>query len=418
MKSTLALLGLVSCAPALFAAAPDEPTGLKLTGFLNYRYEYTENPRLALEDSNRNAPSAYGNASIDSKSETRLNLFVFLDNQFDGHTRFHAALGGEHLGGRTTRTGLDVKEAYLAAKFGPAEFSLGRFLPTDVPMGSAPYMDGIRAFVGNDKVTAVAYVTKFGNAYSTSVYNQATYDALVEANPNLLVLQQVGKMFYSNTNDANFHCTFVTTSLKAKPLPGLTLGVSYFADVTSEEDIRIYKTTTFSAEYKYITNNVPWFALSGEYGRNTAGGAEGLNTNISNPASATSTSPTAYEAKLKILGAHPFMPGTGGCHIQYRKAESGYDIMGMASVENWGVPFNWSSPSGGGMAENHKGIEVGAEVTVLPRTILKAAYGFMKSDSTETVAARLIHPVGGKISFGAPSTDKENYFTASVFYLF
>ncbi|WP_005036043.1 hypothetical protein [Holophaga foetida] len=415
MKRPLSLLGALGLATGGFAAAPEYAPGLKFSGFLNYRYEYTENPRLALEDDMRSAPSAYGSANIDAKSNTRLNLFLFVDNQFDGRTRFHATLGGEHLSGRTTKTNLEVKEAYLATKFGPAEAALGRFLPTDVPMGSAPYMDGLRVFVGNDRVSGVAYVTKFGNAFSTQTYNQSVYDALVAANPGLEVLDMVGKMLYSTTDGPNLHMTFVNAALKVKPLPGLTLGVGYFADVTSAEDIRTYKTTTFSAEYKHIRNNVPWFTVSGEYGRNTGGGARGLNTDL---VAHTSESPTAYQAKLKLLGAHPFMPGTGGFHVQYRKAESGYDILGMASPETWNTPFNWSSPSGGGMAENHKGIEIGAELTVLPRTVLKAAYGFMKSDSVDTVAARLIHPVGGTISLEAPSTDKENYFTASVFYLF
>ena len=132
-----------------------------------------------------------------------------------------------------------------------------------------------------------------------------------------------------------------------------------------------------------------------------------------------SDAPIAYYAKVKVLGANPFMPGTGGLSLQYRKAESGFDIMGMANPFTWNAPFNWTSPSGGGIAENHKGFELAGEVTVLPRTILKASYGLMKSDSTTSVAALFAHRVGGATTVPTlPETDRERYFTAAVFYLF
>ncbi|WP_005035745.1 hypothetical protein [Holophaga foetida] len=387
MKKSLAFLSALSFATAGFAAAPAEAPGLKVTGFLQYRYEWTENPRAIAEDSLANGeyiadPSGYGNASIDAKSNTRLNMFLFLDNQFDGHTRFHAILGAEHLSGRTTKTNIEVKEAYVAAKFGPAEIQVGRFL-SDVGLGTlggSPYMDGIHVTAGNKYVSGQVYVTKFGNANSVQVLEDTM----------------------------NSHMTFVSGDLKVMPIDGLTICGSYFADVTSEDDACNYKTYALGAEYKYVANNVPWFTVSGEYAKNNSDGAEFLNTDYSNM---TAENPIAYYGKVKVLGANPFMPGTAGFSVQYRKAEAGFDCMGMANPMTWNAPFNWTTPSGGGIAENHKGFELAGEVTVLPRTILKASYGLMKTVD--------MHAYG---SFGAhkvdATTDSEKYFTAAVFYLF
>jgi len=400
MKKSLAFLSALSFATAGFAAAPAEAPGLKVTGFLNYRYEWTEAPRAIAEDGHEALPSGYGNAFVDAKSNNRLNMFLFLDNQFDGNTRFHAILGAEHLSGRTTNTNIQVKEAYVAAKFGPTEVQLGRFL-SDVGLGTlggAPFMDGIHVTLANKYVSAQAYVTKFGN--QTDVTTTSLY-----------------------TSGVNGHMTFVSGDVKVMPVAGLTISAAYFADVTSEGDGN-YKTYALGAEYKYVANNVPWFTVSGEYAKNNSDGAKHLNSEFLGVGSSglilsDGDAPTAYYAKVKVLGAHPFMPGTGGISLQYRKAESGFDIMGMANPFTWNAPFNWTTPSGGGIAENHKGFELAGEVTVLPRTIVKAAYGFMKSDSTTTLAATFAHPVGGVNPLaGGVITDSEKYFTASVFYLF
>ena len=254
MKKSLAFLSALSFATAGFAAAPAEAPGLKVTGFLQYRYEWTENPRAIAEDTGNSLPSGYGNAYVDAKSNERLNMFLFLDNQFDGHTRFHAILGAEHLSGRTTNTNIQVKEAYVAAKFGPAEVQVGRFL-SDVGLGTlggAPFMDGLHLTVANKFVSAQAYVTKFGNANSTQITDVAND--------------------YGYTGISE-HMTFVSGDVKVMPIDGLTISGAYFADVTSEGDGN-YKTYALGAEYKYVANNVPWFTVSGEYAKNNSDGAK------------------------------------------------------------------------------------------------------------------------------------------------
>ena len=131
------------------------------------------------------------------------------------------------------------------------------------------------------------------------------------------------------------------------------------------------------------------------------------------------------------MGANPFMPGTGGLSVQYRKADAGFDVMGMASPFTWNAPFNWTSPAGGGIADNHKGIEIAAEVTILPRCIFKCAYGIMKlvnETSTLDVASPAlavvtsVTPTNGApvvgTAFGTQNRTNQNYVTGQIFYIF
>ncbi|MBP1628643.1 MAG: S-layer y domain protein [Holophagaceae bacterium] len=402
MRKTLAILSTLSLATAGFAADPHEVLGWKVSGFFQYRYEWTQNPRGVAEDMGASVPSGYGNAYIDGKNENRLNLAFFLDKSFDEGARFHAWLGNEHLSGRTTNTKTEIKEAYLAKNYGFAEVAVGRFMP-DIGLGTlggAPYQDGVSLHAGNDWVAGKLYVTKFGNVNSTQVTDVAS------------------DYGYINLNG---HMTFVCADLKVRPMTGLTLSAGYFADVTSEGTACVIKSYSVGGEYKYVANQVPWFTVSGEYARNNSEGAKLLNTDLVTHAS---KAPLAYYGTFKFLGAHPFMKGTGGFYMQYRRAESGFDVMGMANPMVWNAPLNWTTPAGGGSAENHKGIEVGGEFTIFKGAIFKAAYGFMKSDSSTSLAAEMVHRVGGVVKIGnnvipaAPATDKENYFTTSVFLLF
>nr|WP_320133571.1 hypothetical protein [uncultured Holophaga sp.] len=405
MKKSLAFLSALSFATAGFAQAPAEAPGLKVSGFLNYRYEWTQNPRVIAEEDYLAYPSIAGSGAVDNKSETSTQVALFLDNQFDGHTRAHVWLQGQQLSGRTTNTYVTVQEAYVAAKFGPAEVAVGRFL-SDVGLGTlggAPFMDGIHLTVGNKMVTGQVYVTKFGNQASTTTTD--LYQATGMANAQ------------------NTHFTVVSGDLKVMPMPGLTLGAAYFADVTSEDSAKNYKSWSAFGEYKYVANNVPWLTVQGEYAQNSADNAKFLrNTTVTGfsggyPVNATTSdkSPVAYFVKAKVLGANPFMVGTAGFSLQYRKADAGFDCMGMADPFSWNAPFNWTSPAQGGCADNHKGFELAGEVTVLPRTIVKAAFGMMKTADTSAS-----YDLGNTQSVLATvsDTDKQNYFTASVFYLF
>lgn len=407
MKKSLALLSALSFATAGFAGGPADAPGLKVSGFLQYRYEWTENPRLIAEENTLAYPSDAGNAQVDAKSETSTQVALFLDNQFDGKTRFHAWLQAQHLSGRTTNTYVTCLEAYVAAKFGPAEVALGRFL-SDVgfgTLGGAPFMDGLHVTVGNKMVTGQVYVTKFGAQRDTT-----TSAAYAIAN---------------HPNAQNTHMTFVSADVKVRPVQGLTLSAAYFADVTSEAAACNYKSFALGAEYQMMMGQVPFLNFQAEYARNTSDGAKYLrNTSVTGfgPGGPVFSSwddsdkaPTAYFARVKFLGANPFMPGTGGVSLQYRRAEAGFDAMGMADPFGWNAPYNWTSPAQGGCADNHKGFELAGEITVLPRTILKASYGLMKTTNTEAAL-----DLGNTQSVLVPmaDSDSQKYFTAQVFYLF
>jgi len=416
MKRSLAFLSALSFATIGMAQAPPEAPGLKFTGFMQFRYESIENPRVLASDAGLAQVSNYGPAN--DKSATRELVWFNVDNQFDGHTRFHAVVSAEHLGGRTTKTDLQVKEGYMAAKFGGTEIALGRFF-TDVGLGTlggAPFMDGVHISSGNDVVKARVYLTRFGNPgdRTTAVADKGTY-------------------------------TFLSGDIKVIPVAGLTLSGSYFSEMSAEAvpaDLlggSLYKSWALGFEYKHVTNHTPWFTLSGEYADNSGAMAKKINgtktpfAGLGNPFSPAveGDDPKAYFVKAQVLGAHPFKPGTGGLYVQYRKADAGFDVMGMASPFTWNAPFNWTSPAGGGIADNQKGIEVGAEITVLPKMIFKVSAGFMKlvnMTSTLDVASPALAgvtnvtptngaPVVATIS-GAQNKESQKYFTASMFYIF
>ena len=417
MGKLIPLLGTCACAAILSAQAPPDSPGLKFTGFMQYRMEYTENPRVLAQDAGLSRDSDYGPA--EGKNQSRTLVWLNVDNQFDGHTRFHAIISAEHLGGGTTVTDLQVKEGYVAAKFGASEVAVGRFM-FDLGLGTlggAPFMDGLHLSTGNALVKAQAYYVKFGNP------------------------GQFGD--YAVADKSTF--TYLAGDVKLTPAKGLTLSAAYFGETTTTDPAAnvlggaLYKSWAAGFEYKYEANHIPYFTLSGEYADNSGAMAKKINgtttpiAGVGNPMSPAveGSDPKAYFVKAKVMGANPFMPGTGGLSVQYRKADAGFDAMGMASPFTWNAPFNWTSPAGGGIADNHKGIEIAAEVTILPRCIFKCAYGIMKlvnETSTLDVASPAlavvtsVTPTNGApvvgTAFGTQNRTNQNYVTGQIFYIF
>lgn len=402
-------MGLVSGLSA--QGAPKNIGGLEFSGFLRYRYEWTENPRPVAEDvylsqdgNYITGPAESGNAGANAKSETRTSLWINVDKKFNGRTRFHAVLQGETLSGRTTKSALGIKQAYAATKFGPAEFALGRFMP-EIGLGTiggAPVSDGAWLSLNTDLVSSNIYLVKWGNqvdAYTSTIYNTAS-------------------------------ATCVFGDLKVRPVKGLTLSVAYTADVSSDAAEKKYKSLAAGAEYRYVSNNIPWFTLSGEYAKNTAEKARSFTAQAADGTIApllsglsASKDPVAWYVTAKTLGAHPFRPGTFGLALQYRRADAGFDILGNANPMVWNNPMNWSSPSPAGIADNHKGFELSGEVTVFEGTILKAAYGFMKT--TDPLAFKdlgsmghVVVPTAGVPYYQVAGSDSQKYLTAQVVYLF
>jgi len=417
MNKLFPLLSTLCVATTAFAQAPPDAPGLKFTGFLQYRQEWTANPRVTASEAGFSQNSDYGPSDTDSKNEGRTLLFMNVDNQFDGHTRFHAVLAAENLAGRTTSSYIKFMEGYVEATFGPTKAAVGRFM-SDVGLGTlggGPFMDGAHLASGNDWLKGQVYLCKFGNPGQAFDYNVA--------------------------DKANY--TFLSGDLKLTPVKGLTLSAAYFSDTTTQTvpagnlGGQLYKDTALGFEYKYETNHTPWFTLSAEYADNAAPMAKKINGTMTpmaglgnpmNPAVEGSDPKAAY-AKVKVLGANPFMPGTGGIYVMYRKADAGFDVMGMANPQVWTAPYNWTTPSGAGIADNAKGIEVGIEVTILPRLIFKASYAAMKlvnSTSTLDVASPALAVVSSVVpgvavpnfAFGTQNRLNQNFGTASIFYLF
>jgi hypothetical protein len=150
-------------------------------------------------------------------------------------------------------------------------------------------------------------------------------------------------------------------------------------------------------EYK-IT---PEFALSGEYAKNDSSIAK-IGDNNQNP--------KAYFIRMKHGGANPFVPGSMGLWVEYKKADPAFSPAATQDPVSWNAPFNWTSPAQGGAANNIKGVEFGMELTLAKRTIFTINY-----DRLRRVAA--IAPVsynsdlyGGK--------DNQSFFTAQIAYIF
>nr|WP_320131841.1 hypothetical protein [uncultured Holophaga sp.] len=386
---------------------PKSFKGIEFSGFMRYRYEWTENPRPLAEDTVSNGlyistPSVEGNAGVDAKSETRTSLWLNMDKAFNGKTRFHAAVQAETLSGRATDSTVSLKEAYGASRFGLLELALGRFLPTVGlgTIGGAPCSDGIWAHLNTAKLSSNLYLVRWGqqlNTYQASICNAK-------------------------------HETLLYADVKYRPIRGLTLSLAYNDDISSPANYKRYQGFAGGFEYKYVSNNTPWLTLSGEYSENVSAQAKSLT--IQAPlgaalytASASSEyTPKAWFLAAKTLGAHPFRPGTFGLELQYRYADPAFDILGMASPLTWNVPMNWSSPSPAGLADNHKGLQLTGEVTAFEGVIFKASFGFMKTTDPlaykDLGAMGSVAVVGGVPFYQAASTDSQKYLTAQVVYLF
>ena len=415
MKNTLLLLSAVTLASAAFAQeAPPQAPGLRFSGFVQFRSEWTANPRVTASEAGDAQNADMGAADPDGKNETRTCLWLNVDNQFDGQTRFHALVNAETLGGRTTGDYLKLWAAFAEAKAGPATFALGRFL-TDLgqgSLGSVPYMDGAHVAVGGETAEAQVYLTKFGNPGSATDYNVAD------------------KSSY----------TFLMGDIKVRPLRGLTLSVAYFSDVTTKDPGAtmiggsLYQSWAAGAEYRYERQGTAWFTLSGEYADNAGAMARKINGTTAPYAYADCTEgadPKACYAKVKLLGAKAARPGSFGLSVQYRKADAGFDAMGFASPHTWNAPFNWTTPGTGGIADNEKGLELAGEVTVLPRCVFSVAVGLLKLANTASTldlaspalaVVNSVTPTGGaplvSMVNGAQNKANQNYVTAAMHYNF
>ena len=414
MKKTLIHLSALAFAATGFAQAPPVLSNLKFSGFFQYRMEWTRNPRVIASDAGYSQMAPSGPANNDSKNESRTLVWMNVDNEFDGKTRFHGLLYAEHLGGRTTDTSIQVREGFVAAKLGSWELAAGRFYPA-LGLGTingGPYMDGGQVAFANDTFRFNSYTVKFGSPGDRGDYYMGDKAA----------------------------CTFTLGDVKVMPAKGLTLSGTWMYDISTRDPApnvlggKFYRSWAVGTEYKYVKDEIPWFTVKGEYGQNSAAMARKFNGTTTPYAVTTCTEgpiPKAYFVQAKVLGANPGKPMTGGFFVEYRKADAGFDAMYMSHPDTWNAPFNWTSPATGGLANNVKGVEIGAELTLLPRLILKVNYGFMKLVNTTStldlgspvlavitsVTPTATTPIIGTLT-GAQNKGNQDFCTAALFYLF
>ncbi len=357
------------------ANKPEKEHGLKFGGFVQSRYEYVKNPRLLAEDQGSfiSGPSNSGRPSGKSNGRTMVALTV--DNQFDGETYFHGMLAMESLAGQTAENIVEVKEAFVAKKTGPdSEVAFGEFMTSMGlgTLGGSPYMQGAKVSFGKD-VKVNLYATKFGGRdagvyQGVDINSDGIYD------------------FYTYTPIIYQHLMIYQGDAKFNIAPDLKGSVAYFGDKSGD----MYKSAALGLEYKLT----PEINLTAEYGVNDSDYAKHVNGKKAN----------AYFLKAKYNGANPFKPGSNGFWVMYKKADLGFDTMGMADPRVWTTPFNWSDPSRGGMADNIKGYEVGFETTIAPRLIFTATY-----NKLDWVKASM---------FSLATTKNQDFMTAQATYLF
>jgi len=306
-------------------ALEDKVGPLKIDGWFKYRYENAETYNTVFfEKKNLSAPT---------KVRNRNEIWVNIANQFDGTTRFEGSLQNELASDNINSDGIGdssiiVKKAFMAYQAGQVELSLGRFFPTigKGTLMSTPLMDGGHVAFNSSTVSF--------NLYAVHMSGQD-------------INYKFGDIQYNFSKEFN-------------------LSLAYSAD----KEKTYYDSTAVGFEYKAA----PDIALTGEYGVNRAENAKdssGDNT-------------YAWFAKMQYKGANPFEPGSTGVWVQYEKAGKGFDILANASPNSWPTAYNWSAGSGGGSANDLKGLSYGVETTLATRMVFTATYSPLKSFDGET----------------------------------
>lgn len=348
---------------------------LKIDGMFQFRYEYTKNPRLLSDGAMGFAtPSSAGEAT--HRRETVSLLSLNITNKFDGNTEFHGVVAGESLGGRTTNTTLVLREANVTSRIGSSNVvGFGRFLP-DLgygTIGGAPYMDGgMLAFGTGVKVRL--YCLRFGD-----------YD---------------GVTYYPMTSNTNYpERTYNMGDAKFNLSSALEMSLAFNYDRSSGTwtngaglitvPVNMYKQSAVGLKWKVS----PEVVIDGEYAQNKSDFAKEANSG---------SKATAYFARVKYKGANPVKVGSCGFSIEYKKADDGFDPLGLADPFAWNAPLNYTSPAEGGIASNIKGLEYGFEATLLPRTIFKMAYDSLKWVKKSALVTNC----------------NQSFFTAQVAYIF
>jgi hypothetical protein len=321
---------------------------LRISGVASLQFQYTQNPRPLL-DNILHGSSYYGNSlyyygNAKDKVEYSPVFWLFLDKKIDENSYAHALIGAQSLSG-TDDTSIQFMEGYYASKTGNAGWAVGRFMPY-VGKGLlyyAAYSDGVRLTLGSaDTVKADLY--SFKKSGKTTA-NQSAYDWVVA--DTAVKLDQNTNMSLSYVNDG---------------------------------DQNRYRSKAIGLEYKGLPN----INITTEYGVNSASYAktgDGLTTYGNGGDSAK-----GMFIKAKYKGANPFIVGTTGFWVTYKKADDGFDSYGYTSpLDSGSGPHNWSSPSPGGSINDIKGFEYGFEATIAPRAMLQVRYGDMEAMKLTTL---------------------------------
>ncbi len=339
---------------------------LKISGFFQSRYGWVQHPKPSPFSSPVTDPARNGDA--DASNTLSNSLWLFVDNKFDGNTYFHGLLETETVSGRSTDASLNLLEGYVATKVGGTEVAVGRFFPS-IGMGffGSPWMDGARVSFGKD-VKVRLFSTKVLSepiSYSDATYNMADVNFALNKNTNM-------SLAYVSNGQTNFPNDTVDSVTFPSPFNNT------------------YRDVAVGMEYKGIPN----LNIKSEYAVNSSDYAKAQNNN---------SNAKAYFITAKYKGANPFVPGSFGLRVEYKKADDGFDPLSFSTPFEWNAPLNWTQPPQGGNANNIKGFEYGFDYTLATRLMLDVRYDVLKTAT------------------GQPNNSgftQQNFLSARVTYLF
>jgi len=358
---------------------------LKISGFYDYRYEWVQHPMNgALVGSNPQEDPARGGIA-DNTNTSLSNIWLFVDNKFDGNTYFHGLLATETVGGRSTDAGLNVLESFVADKVGGGtEVALGRFFPA-IGMGffGAPWMDGARVSFGDDvkvRLFDVRTLTNVGD-YGSADYTMADAKFALgkDANMSLSYVKDSDPQYVYNSNSGLGPDDYIAQNI---PFIPVTQNISAFNDYA------------VGIEFK----GIPDVNIKSEYAVNSSAMTKEVNSG---------SDAKAYFVTVKYKGANPFAPGSFGLRAEYKHADNGFDLISSCAPFEWNAPLNYSQPPQGGYNNNIKGLEYGVEYTIAPRLMIDARYDILKT--ANGVA---------NVDVNGVSSTSMNFATCQVTYLF
>jgi hypothetical protein len=312
-----------------------DASGIKFSGELRERYEWTKGDKVVDNDNNPLGINRF-----------RLNMFAPLDKNlfFFGTYQHESPWGSASNDPLLGTTGGTLQQAYVVAKdvFGIDTFIVGR-LPMAFAQGLIAQGNG-----GTDSVAIITGGHKLKSMTTTGKLYIPDFTTYAGINSNYTLF---GEELTYTVNDK------------------LTLVGAYGNDADNHR----YSDISLGFNYKGI-KNIEW---TYQYCENSSDWSKQWNDG---------SEAKAWFTKVKYKGADGLKPGSFGAWASYRKMDPGYDFLGIADDAFDSTVVSRLSPDAYGFfsgdyvkgANNVKGLELGVEYAVARNSVLDLKYFHMK----------------------------------------